>query len=367
MIQTKKRTHEEYIAELAIKNPTIEVVGKYIAANTKVLHHCCTHDIYWETTPSRVLQGNGCEMCRKEKFRQTRCKSMVRYVDEVHQRNPHIIIMEPYIDAKTPILHKCTIHDVKWKSSPDSILHGHGCPKCGAEKIGLKNSKSHEQYVQELKSINPNIIVLDDYIDAITPVLHQCLIDGYEWYARPGNILFGRGCPKCAGNMKKQHDEYVKELSIVNPNIEVIETYIAARIPILHRCKIDGHIWSTSPTSTLHGYGCPRCSESKGEKAICKWLNRHNIAYLQQKRFKECKDKRELPFDFYLPDYNAAIEYNGQQHYKAVEHFGGEEAFKLRIKHDKIKEKYCKDMNINFLCIPYYKNIEKELNNFLFI
>lgn len=64
---TRKKTHEEYVAELAEKNPTVEVVGKYIDALTKIEHHCLTHDVYWETTPSRALQGVGCKMCHSEK------------------------------------------------------------------------------------------------------------------------------------------------------------------------------------------------------------------------------------------------------------------------------------------------------------
>ena len=75
----------------------------------------------------------------------------------------------------------------------------------------------------------------------------------------------------------------------------------------------------------------------------------------------------QLPFDFYLPKYNSCIEFDGIQHYEPVEHFGGQESYDYTVKHDKIKNEYCKNNGILLLRIPYYKNVEEELNNFLFI
>ena len=302
---SKKKTHEEYVYELSIKNPTVKVIGKYVDSNTKIMHYCSVHNIYWDTTPSRVLHGVGCEMCRKEKFRKAMCKTHQQYVEEVHLINPNISVVENYIDATTPIKHYCNKHDVYWYALPDNILSGHGCMECGKEKISDKNRKTHEQYVKELEVANSNIVVVDVYINALTPILHKCLIDGHEWYASPANILYGTGCPKC--------------------------------------------------------------NESKGEKNIGKWLNDNNIRYVSQKIFNDCKYIRPLPFDFYLPDYNICIEYNGMQHYKPINYFGGEINFEIQQKRDNIKRNYCKNNNIKLLEISYDKDIENELNNFLFI
>ena len=87
----------------------------------------------------------------------------------------------------------------------------------------------------------------------------------------------------------------------------------------------------------------------------------------EKKKFYDCRDTRQLPFDFYLPDFNAVIEYNGKQHYEPIEYFGGENSFKIQQLHDEIKKDYCENNNIRFLSIPYYSNIKEELNNFLFI
>ena len=76
-----------------------------------------------------------------------------------------------------------------------------------------------------------------------------------------------------------------------------------------------------------------------------------------------------LPFDFYLPEYNACIEYQGQQHYTPIEVFKGESGFELRQKHDEMKRNFCIKNNIKLIEIPYweYNNIEKILNNKLLV
>ena len=68
-----------------------------------------------------------------------------------------------------------------------------------------------------------------------------------------------------------------------------------------------------------------------------------------------------------MPVYGVCIEYQGEQHYRPIEYFGGEESFYLQQKHDQIKRNYCKHNNIKLLEIPYWEDIEKVLNNFLFI
>ena len=105
---------------------------------------------------------------------------------------------------------------------------------------------------------------------------------------------------------------------------------------------------------------------SKGENTIWNWLNYNKIKFEFQKRFSDCKDKKSLPFDFYLPDYNLCIEYQGKQHYEPINYFGGLEKFTYQQYHDELKKEYCEEKGISLLCIPYDKNIEEELDNFLF-
>ena len=59
-----------------------------------------------------------------------------------------------------------------------------------------------------------------------------------------------------------------------------------------------------------------------GESKISDYLDSHEIEYSSQHTFPECTDVGLLRFDFYLPEHNTLIEYQGQQHYNPVR-FGG--------------------------------------------
>ena len=125
------------------------------------------------------------------------------------------------------------------------------------------------------------------------------------------------------------------------------------------------HIYKVPLNNFSQGKRCLRCIQSKGEKEVERVLDLLNISYIKQYRFKNCKYKNTLPFDFFIPSNNICIEYDGQQHFKEG-HFGcSSQDFKeIQIK-DGIKTKYCLDNNIKLIRIPYWEfnNIEKILRN----
>ena len=125
---------------------------------------------------------------------------------------------------------------------------------------------------------------------------------------------------------------------------------------------VDGPNWLNG---SIRSCGCKRF-KSVGEETIETFLNESNIVYLPQHRFDGCKYKRELPFDFFLPDYNVCIEYQGIQHYEPVEWFyDTENTFEERQKRDQIKREYCKDNGILLIEIPYFYNNEKIKNTII--
>ena len=101
----KKKTHAEYVAELAENNPDIEVLGIYCGANVKIPHRCKIDGTVWNATPSNILRGTGCPCCGKIKYSNSRRKTHEEYVEELSQINSNINVLEKYINAKTPILH----------------------------------------------------------------------------------------------------------------------------------------------------------------------------------------------------------------------------------------------------------------------
>lgn len=101
-----------------------------------------------------------------------------------------------------------------------------------------------------------------------------------------------------------------------------------------------------------HSCGCSE-HDSIGEELVKNILNDNNITYMYNYRFDDCRNTLPLPFDFYLPEYDTCIEYDGIQHFEPVEFFGGEEELKKRQVNDDIKTQYCNTKNIQLVRLPY--------------
>jgi Fe2+ or Zn2+ uptake regulation protein len=120
--------------------------------------------------------------------------------------------------------------------------------------------KTHDEYLKKLDEVRSNVEPLEEYIDTNTPIRHRCKICDYKWPLRPARALYGNVCPNCSGKIKRTHEEYVVQLSQLQPNIEVAEEYISRHTKILHRCKLDEYEWKTDPGYFFQGGGCPVCS-----------------------------------------------------------------------------------------------------------
>ena len=131
-------------------------------------------------------------------------------------------------------------------------------------------------------------------------------------------------------------------------------------------CPKHGIFEQTPNNHLLSGHGCPKCRFSRGENKIRNFLQKNNILFEEQKRFKECKDERLLPFDFYLNNENILIEYQGIQHYKDAFGVGPEKFYKYKY-HDFLKEEFAKKYGYNLITISYndYNNIEQILSGLM--
>ena len=353
----KKKTHEDFISEMYIINPNIEIVGEYINIDTKIKCRCKKDGHEWYPRPNDLLhKGGGCPKCALIKQRERQLKTHEKFILELDKINKNIEVLGEYRAARIKLLCKCKICGCQWEVLPCSLLRGHGCPKCATTKGISKITKTHKSFIRELNKKHPTIEVLGEYKTARTKITFKCTKDGFEWDATPDTILRTRnkGCPKCSGNVKnKTTDDFIKELYTISSNIIIHGEYVNSKIKVACECKACGYNWDATPSSLLAGSGCPKCNFSKGELAISKYLDDNYINYKTQYTFKGCKQKRKLPFDFYLPKLNIVIEYQGVQHYEPVEHFGGVKDFNLRKIRDDVKEKYCKQNNIRIIKIPY--------------
>lgn len=100
---------------------------------------------------------------------------------------------------------------------------------------------------------------------------------------------------------------------------------------------------------------CGCLNMSAGEYNIMKILQENNILFETQKTFEDCFFENTLQlarFDFYLPEYNVLLEYDGIQHFKPRNSGWGELLENLQAR-DNFKTKWCKENNIKLIRIPY--------------
>ncbi len=185
------------------------------------------------------------------------------------------------------------------------------------------------------------------------------------------HIHLKSGCPECWTEKrktlhKKSLDEFIKQSNLIHNNFydysKVVYINNSTKIEII--CPVHGSFLQQPNVHTDQKCGCPTCKKSKGEKAIIDWLIKNNVKFEQQKKFQDCRYKRLLSFDFFLPDRNLLIEYNGIQHYRNVPllKYSKDEFEDIQIR-DKIKKKYVKEKELKLLTIPYTcRDIELLLN-----
>lgn len=131
-------------------------------------------------------------------------------------------------------------------------------------------------------------------------------------------------------------------------------TYVTNRVNVCIVCPIHGEFYQT-PHSRLSGRGCPKClykSQYNLYNRLCNELPNLEILYEYS---PDWLGKQR--FDIYIPKYNIAIEYNGEQHYKPMAKFGGVIGYNKTVERDSHKLEKCKANNCKLYVLRYnYKN-----------
>ena len=137
--------------------------------------------------------------------------------------------------------------------------------------ITIGKRRTHEEYVEELACINPNICVIEKYNGVGKHILHKCKICDHEWNATPNNMLHGNQCPKCSLNKRtKTHETFCKEMETINNSIKILSRYQNAKTKVECECKMCGNRWNASPDSLLQGCGCPKCANTVVSQKLAK-------------------------------------------------------------------------------------------------
>ncbi len=325
----------------------------YINNKTKVKIICPIHGIFEQRPNAHLFQIQGCPRCSKI----NNYEDFIIKASSIHN-NIYNYPLFKWTNSKAKIKIFCKKHSKYFEQIINDHLNGHGCPICN------KNILTNEKFYNNIYDIHNNkydysklkFDIGNDIGIIICPIhgeFKQKVIEHYN----------GHGCSKCEGNYKLTNIIFKEKANLIHNNKYnyKLVNYINNRTKVQIICSIHG-IFEQSPNKHLLGQGCPKCKESHGEKEIMKILNENNIEYKTQQKFKNCKYKQLLKFDFYLPLYNTCIEFDGEQHYKKYNFEKDYKKLNIRQIRDKIKTDYCNNNNIKLIRIKFNEIITEKLN-----
>lgn len=327
----------------------------YRNSNTKVEIICRKHGMF-KQTPSSHLSGRGCPLCygtpRKDK------NDFLNNCKIVHN-NKYDYSLVDYKGAHYKIKIICPIHG-EFEQVARSHLRGNGCPKCAGLDKG-----TNEKFIKISNKIHNNKYdySLINYKNNKSVIKIICPIHG-EFEQRAIDHMSGSGCSKCSKKFRYNKETFILKSKEIHNNKYLYDfvNYKNNKTHVKLICPKHGEFMVRPDNHINSKNGCPVCSESIGERDASLFLIKNNIKYKRYKTFENCKNINVLSFDFYLPDYNTCIEYDGMQHFKPIKYFGGIEYLKLQKIKDQIKNNYCLDNNIQLIRIRYNENIEEKLS-----
>lgn len=222
--------------------------------------------------------------------------------------------------------------------------------------------KTLEEFQQIINEAHPKEKLLAlNYANRLEDAQVKCLTCGEIYTKKACNFMDARKVSICKNCFPTQAN--TKKADFQPPEgYQLVGNYTGMHNKVLTKCLTCGFIWEIQPSNLKQGKGCPKCNKqiSKGEKKISAWLKNNNILYIAQLPIKI--KEHTFFIDFYLPDYDLYIEYQGEQHFHPIKFFGGEEKFEYQQKNDNLKRDFLKNKLLEISYLDF-DNVEEILKS----
>lgn len=365
-VMARKKSNSQWLREVQdLVGDSFVPLSVYDGNKKKVViyHVDCGRIFYM--SPNSFLRGQRCPKCgiisRSLKQTQTQKEFDAEIAKINHGRYK---ILTPYIDDQTPLEVECLVCHKHFHPTPHNLKVGTGCPRCAGSIV------TQEDFDKRVEAKNNGQFSFSEpYKNTETKMTCHCNLCGFEWDISPHEFYNIKGCPQCQTNHVYTKDEFNFKLNRkYGDEYRLVEKYTPKKIKLKFYHKKCDDYFDARPADLLHGgTGCPHCNQSKGEMKIRKYLRDRSILFIEQKRFIDCKYKRHLPFDFYIPSLRLAIEYDGAQHTQP-NHFKRDiNTFKEGQLRDHIKDWYCRSHHIMLIRIPYTAKTLDQIKSYLYV
>jgi len=289
-----KKTTEEFIAEAHKVHGDKYDYSKveYVNNKTKVCIICPEHGEFWQT-PANHLQGQTCLKCSGKSKRTV--EDFIAEARKVHG-NKYDYSKVKYVNSATKVCIICPEHGEFWQT-PSNHLNGVECLKCSVIHVHNKQKSTTEDFITKAKEVHGDKYDYSkvNYVNSKTKVCIICSEHG-EFWQTPLNHLYGQGCPKCSGSVKKTTEEFIAEARKVHGDKYDYSkvNYVNKSTKVCIICPEHGEFWQIS-ANHLHGAECPKCSR-KGKRTVEDFITEarkiHNNRYDYSKvEYKGSKEK----------------------------------------------------------------------------
>lgn len=315
-----------------------------------------------------------CVQCTKQRLKDKLTK------DLTHQRFGRWTVLEKVITEKRGVYWKCHCDCGTEKIIRGTSLTSGNSTSCGCFALEkLRDDRLLNLVGQKFGRLT----VISQVEDFVSPVngkhrsRWKCLCEcGNTAYVNGGDLTSGNtyscGCYKREKTSDTHFIDLTGERFGMLTVLHRVEDYVAtdigrARPQFLCQCDC-GNRKVIQKDSLMNGTISCGCINSRGEREIAEYLRKHGVRFKIQYGFPDLIGGLPLKFDFAIFNEDeklvALIEYQGEQHYQAIDFFGGQQKFERQKENDDFKLNYCKKNGIKLVEIPYWDDVEKYLYEF---
>ena len=285
-----------------------------------------------------------------------------------------------YVNNTTLIDIICPIHG-QFSQQPSNHLMGAGCEACGIARRADKKRKSLEDFIAEAKAVHGDTFDYRNfkYETTHTPGIIICSNPDHKpTPITPAHHLGGQGCSECGEEGRDRwrrssgHDTeswIAKARELHGDRYDYNQSeYTGYDCAITIKCAEHG-LFVLEPAhqhiETERRRGCGECAtrESTHSMAIGQWLTEKGYNFIKEWSHPECRDVKVLRFDYFLPDFNACIEYDGEQHFRLGPWGHDEEDIQFRFikgrRRDAIKSLWCIDNSVRLVRVTSKTKLKK--------